>query len=190
MFEFKLEPEIPLLTVIRTGLWSLDTVAEYERALRRELVGLQRWGPSTSFIIDIRSTGAQPVPVADALRAMVERLGTLHAERTAVVTSSGIAKLEARRVADDTARVFTSMVLARDWAMRRGEETPSGNVVYNEASAAEAEGHTVRVHGPSDVDVSMTPGAALETAKRIGDAAIDALGAGTQPARFEEDQSL
>jgi hypothetical protein len=175
LFKFALEPEIPLLTVIRKGLWSLETVAEYEPALRRELAGLHRWSQSTAFIIDIRSTGPQTKAVADALRAMVGRLGSLHATRTAVVSDAGIAKLQARRVADATAQVFTSMVMARDWVMRRGEQTASGNVVYNEASDAEAEGHTVRVHGPSDCDVSMTPGAALETAKRIGDAAIEAL---------------
>ncbi|TPG42605.1 hypothetical protein EAH79_01630 [Sphingomonas koreensis] len=175
MFEFKLEREIPLLTVTRTGIWSLETVAEYEPALRRELAALHRWGSSTAFIIDIRFTGAQPSEVAEALRAMVGRLGELHATRTAVVSDAGVAKLQARRVADASAQVFTSMVMARDWAMRRGEPTVSGNVVYNEPSDVETEGHTVRVHGPSDVDVSMTPGAALETAKRIGDAALEAL---------------
>lgn len=175
MFEFKLEPEIPLLTVVRTGLWTLETVTEYERALRQELSKLQRWGPATSFIVDIRLTKPQPTQVADALRHMVAGLGHLHAARTAVVTTSGLAKLQARRIADDSAEVFTSMVLARDWVMRRGERTESGNVIYNDPSDVEVEGHSVRVHGPANVDVSMTPGAALETAKRIGDAAVESL---------------
>ena len=175
MFEFKLEPEIALLTAVRTGPWSLETVVRYEAALRRELAALHRCGPATSFIIDIRSTGAQPMEVADALRAMVGRLGALHADRTAVVTNAGIAKLQAKRVADDSAEIFTSMILARDWVARASDQTASGNLVHDVPSDAEAEGHTVRVHGPSDVDVSMTPGAALETAKRIGDAAIEAL---------------
>lgn len=174
MFEFKLEREIQLLTAIRTGLWSLDTVGKYEVALRRELAALHQCGPATSFIIDIRSTGAQPKDVAEALRTMVQGLGPLGAKRTAVVTKAGIAKLQARRVADDTTEVFTSMVLARDWVMG-GDQTARGNVVHDVPSDAEAEGQTVHVQGPSDVDVSMTPSAALETAKRIEDAAIEVL---------------
>jgi hypothetical protein len=175
LFEFALEPDIGLLTATRTGFWSLETVAAYEVALRRQLTQLQKCGRPTSFIIDIRPTGAQSKEVADELRAMVVRLGPLHAKRTAVVTASGIAKLQAKRIADVTSEVFTSLVLARDWVLgvnraERGEE-----VVYDEASDAEAEGRSVHVHGPSDLEINLTPRAALETAKRIGDAAIDAL---------------
>jgi hypothetical protein len=175
LFVFALEPEIGLLTATRTGFWSLLTVAAYELALRRELTVLQKYGPRTAFIIDIRSTGAQPKEVADALRAMVGRLGPLDAKRTAVVTASGIAKLQARRVADPNSKVFTSLVLARDWALGRCRADPSESVVYDEASDAEAEGRSVHVHGPSDLEINLTPRAALETAKRIGDAAIEAL---------------
>ena len=174
MFHFKLEPDIPLLTVTRSGLWLPETVVAYELALRRELAALHEHGEYTAFIIDIRSTGAQPRAVADRLRAMVARLGTLRATRTAIVASSGIAKLQAARVADGDSRVFTSIVLARDWVMRRGEQVPA-DIVHDEPSDATAEGRTVHVQGPSDVEVSLTPGAALETAKRIEHAAIDAL---------------
>lgn len=174
MFRFKLEPDIPLLTVTRSGIWSPETVMAYEPALRRELAALHEHGAYTAFIIDIRSTEAQPSVVADGLRAMVVRLGALRATRTAIVASSGIAKLQAARVADGDSRVFTSIVLARDWVMRRGERVPAG-IVHDEPSEATAEGRTVHVQGPSDVEVSLTPGAALETAKRIEHAAIDAL---------------
>jgi hypothetical protein len=184
LFQFKLEPEIPLLTVTRTGTWSLDTVFSYEVALRRELVELQLSGRPTSFIIDIRSSRAQPLNVAEALRAMVARLGPLHADRTAVVASSGIAKLQARRVADATAQVFTSMVLARDWVTGRVDAAQPPATVHDEPSEAEAEGLAVHVQGPSDVDVTLTPAAALETAKRISNAAVEVLvGAAARKAR-------
>jgi hypothetical protein len=175
LFEFELEPDIGLLTATRTGFWSLQTVATYEVALRRELAVLQKYGPRTAFIIDIRSTGAQPKEVADELRAMVSRLGSLHAKRTAVVTASGIAKLQAKRVADNTSEVFTSLVLARDWVLAGRPSEVDKGVVYDEASDAEADGRAVHVHGPSDLEINLTPRAALETAKRIGDAAIEAL---------------
>ena len=47
--------------------------------------------------------------------------------------------------------------------------------VHDEPSEVEADGESVHLFGPSDVEVTMTPKAALETAKRLGDAAIDAL---------------
>lgn len=175
MFKFKLEPEIPLLTATRTGIWSIDTVMAYEAALRRELVSLKLSGRPTSFIIDIRSTVAQHRDVAEALRLMVARLGLLHADRTAVVASSGVAKLQARQVADPTARVFTSMAPAREWVMGKVDAKPPVDTAHDEPSDAEAEGPAVHVHGPADVDVTLTPAAALETAKRISNAAVEVL---------------
>jgi len=182
LFEFALEPDIGLLTATRTGFWSLQTVAAYEAALRRELAALHKCGPRTAFIIDIRSTGAQPREVAAELRAMVGRLGPLHAGRTAVVTASGIAKLQAKRAADVYSGVFTSLVLARDWVLGSNPAEPGACIVYDEASDAEAEGRSVHVHGPADLEINLTPRAALETAKRIGDAAVEALIEGPQAA--------
>ncbi|MFC3579511.1 hypothetical protein [Sphingomonas hylomeconis] len=55
--------------------------------------------------------------------------------------------------------------------------------IYSDPSTVEAEGSVVHLQGPSDVDIAMTPEAALETAKRLGDAAVDAIldqAAGTQ----------
>ncbi len=92
-----------------------------------------------------------------------------------MVTSSGIAKLQAKRVADADAQVFTSMVLARDWATGRPDPVPAVGIVENKPSDAEAVGPVVHVRGPADVDVTFKPVAALETAKRIADAATEAL---------------
>jgi hypothetical protein len=175
MFDFRLEPEIGLLTVTRTGVWSLATVASYEAVLRQQLAILQQCGPSTAFIIDIRATGSQSRIVAIALQKMVGRLGPLHATRTAVVTFSGLAKLQAMRIADIDAQVFSSMSAARDWLMGNEAAAHALAEVHDDASEADAEGRAVRVRGPSDVDVTLTPVAALETAKRIGNAAVEAL---------------
>jgi hypothetical protein len=175
MFRFRLQPELSLLTVTRTGVWSLETVCSYEQALRPELAKLHLLDRPTAFIIDIRSCGAPRKNVADALRSMVQRLGALNADRTAVVTSSGIAKLEARRVADDKAQVFTSMVLARDWVMGNRAPASASRTVHSTPSNAEAEGPSVHIQGPSDVDIMLTPAAALETARRISDAAVEVI---------------
>lgn len=175
MYQFNLEPDLPLLTVTRRGFWSLDTVKAYEADLRNELAKLHGSGRPTSFIIDIRSTGAQAKNVAAALQAMVNRLGSLNADRTAVVTSSGIAKLQAKRVANDNAEVFTSMVLARDWVLGIAKPPAVPEIVHDAPSDADAEVGSVHVHGPSDVDVTFTPAAAIETAKRISNAAIEVL---------------
>ena len=39
----------------------------------------------------------------------------------------------------------------------------------------EAGDNVVHVHGPADVDVSLTPRAALETARRLGEAAVETI---------------
>lgn len=175
MFSFKLEPEIPLLTIRRSGGWSVDTVIAYEAALRRQLILLQISGRPTLCIVDIRSTAAQHREVAEALRAMVSRIGPLRPDRTAVVSSSGIAKLQARCADHPNKQIFTSMVLARDWLGAGTRARRPLDTVHDKPSSAAPEGAAVHVAGPSDVDIMLTPAAALETAKRIGDAAIDVL---------------
>ena len=49
------------------------------------------------------------------------------------------------------------------------------NVVHDVPSQADPAGVCVRIHGPSNVDINLTPQAALETAKRIGDAAVEVI---------------
>ena len=123
MFDFHIEPQISLITVTRIGSWDLATVAAYEKALRQQLADLKRHGEPTFCIVDVRSAAVHSREVADALRAAVQGLGPLHASRTAVVASSAINKLQARQIARLETRIFTSMVLARDWIMGK-EEAP------------------------------------------------------------------
>ncbi|WP_404369679.1 hypothetical protein AB5I39_17275 [Sphingomonas sp. MMS24-J45] len=47
--------------------------------------------------------------------------------------------------------------------------------VQDKASDVEAGDNAVHVQGPADVDVSLTPRAALETARRLGDAAVESI---------------
>jgi hypothetical protein len=47
--------------------------------------------------------------------------------------------------------------------------------VHNIAIHAEAVARSVHIHGASNIDITMTPAAAFDTAHRIGEAAIDAL---------------
>ena len=114
MLDIHSETELSLLSVTRTGEWNLDTVMSYEATLRTEMAHLQRSGRPTSFIIDIRPTGPHKPQVAAALRSVVERLGPLRADRIAIVSASGIAKLEVTQAATRDTQVFASMVLARD----------------------------------------------------------------------------
>jgi hypothetical protein len=49
------------------------------------------------------------------------------------------------------------------------------NKIHDEPSKVEVQEGGVHVDGPDAVDVTMTPKAALETAKRLGNAAVDLL---------------
>ncbi len=175
IFQFKLEPALSLLTVVRTGFWAIDDVLSYEIALRRELTQLNLSDRPTSAIIDTRQSGPQAKDVAEALRAMVRGLGHLNADRTAIIVSSGVAKLQAMRVTDNDAKVFTSMVLARDWVTGGMPAKPQTRLAINAPISAKVEGNVVHISGAADVDITLTPAAALETAKRIGGAALEVL---------------
>lgn len=175
MFDFKLEPGIPLLTVTRTGQWSVATVAAHEMAFRQELVQLHRSGKTTGLIVDIGATWMQARDVAWALRRMELRLGDLRPDRIAVVSSFGASRLHARHLKEPDTHIFASMEFARAWIISKADETAYPGEVHDQASHAEAEGLTVHVHGPSDVHIMLTPAAALETAKRIGDAAVEVI---------------
>ncbi|WP_380786045.1 hypothetical protein [Sphingomonas sp. R86521] len=174
MFDFQLEPEIPLLTVTRSGSWSVDTMMAYEPLLRRELALLEISGRPRCCILDIRSTTAPAHDVGAALRAMVARLGHLRPDRIAVVSSSGIRELRAQRTASPDYRIFASMRLAREW-ITEASAMRLGTTIHDQPSRVEPEGLTVHVRGPSNVDIILTPAAALETAKRMGDAAVDVI---------------
>ncbi len=51
----------------------------------------------------------------------------------------------------------------------------SNRKVHDNPSAVEARADGVHVEGPDDVSVVLTPRAALETARRLGDAAVEML---------------
>lgn len=173
MYSFIFEPDISLLTATRTGAWSLDTVALYEAALRLELAQLHLGGRPTAFITDTRFSCVQETQVDDALRTMVAGLGPLNAARTAVVTAAGLILPQGVGAADAGEQVFPSMALARNWATTEPAAEPV--TVHDEPIDAAAAGPAVHLHGLPDVNVTLTPVAALETAKRIGDAAIEVL---------------
>lgn len=175
MFNFILEPEIPMLTVARTGKWSLATVAAHEIVLRLELAHLRLSGKPRGLIVDIGSTWPQERNVALALRRMEGRLGNLRPERIAIVSSFGVSRLHARHLKEADTQVFASMKYARQWIIRMAEPTGLPSDVYDRPSQADPEGLTVHIHGPSDMGMMLTPSAALETAKRIGDAAVEVI---------------
>lgn len=67
------------------------------------------------------------------------------------------------------------MVLARDWAIANADPTPHPTIVRDTPIDAAVLGVAVHIHAEPDVNVTLTPAAALEIAKRIGDAAIEVL---------------
>ncbi|MEG3085615.1 hypothetical protein U1707_18395, partial [Sphingomonas sp. PB2P12] len=143
MFSFQLEPEIPLLTVTQTGLWTVATVSDFESEFRRELALLQISGRPTALIVDIRDTFVRNHNITEALRSMIERLGQLQADRTAVVSLLGFAKLQAGRIRDPNARIFTSMDRARDWLTSYSHTKRQSVSVNDQPSDASPEGLTV-----------------------------------------------
>lgn len=176
IFSFSLEPTIPLLTVTRTGQWSVATVGAHEILFRQELEELRLSGKTRSLIVDIGATWPQERDVVWALRRMELRLGDLRPERIAVVSSFGAARLHARHLKQADTQVFASMRFAREWIMRHAGVGGPHSEIHDKPSFADAEGLHVHIYGPTDAtDIVLTPAAALETAKRIGDAAVEVI---------------
>ena len=67
------------------------------------------------------------------------------------------------------------MAEARSWILGDLEQDLTSGPVHDEASDAAAQHGIVHVQGPDHVDILLTPRAALETSRRIGDAAIEAI---------------
>lgn len=131
---------IPLLTVTRTGQWSVATVAAHEIAFRQELVQLRHSGKTRGLIVDIGATWMQERDVAWALRRMEMRLGELRPERIAVVSSFGASRLHARHLKEPDTQIFASMGFARAWIISKADATAYPGQVHDQASHAEAEG--------------------------------------------------
>lgn len=67
------------------------------------------------------------------------------------------------------------MVLAREWTIGEAPRIAGLAMVHDRASDVEAEGSVVHLHGPSNVDLLLTPKAALEASRRIANAATEVL---------------
>lgn len=174
MLEFRLEPALRLLTVTQTGGCAPDTTCAYEEAFRLELATLRLFGGPTACIIDNRLDAAQGHD-RDALQLMIGRLGTLAADRTATVISPTSTSAAATLGEGASATVFTSMVRARDWAAGEPDTHLSHHPVEDEPCQVTASDLRVKIKSPCDGDLSLSPAAAIETARRMSDAAIDVL---------------
>lgn len=98
------------------GLLTMDVLAAYETALRREMTASRRDDPRVLMLFDSGESIVQPAPIVDRMRELgqsVRRPG----DRLAVVVGSTLLKMQADRAVQGYAdeQVFRTVEDAEAW---------------------------------------------------------------------------
>jgi hypothetical protein len=115
-YSARLDPGQKLVEIVLRGHWTVDIARSYERDFRSALDELaQRGCPlgEQATLIDITGFGVQPQDVAAQLELFAADQ-SIAPRRTAMVVSTMLLKLQARRVAPDY-RIFDNRDEALAW---------------------------------------------------------------------------
>lgn len=113
MFEIWYEPDHALLRIRIDGFWDDSTSVAFGEALRARSKAILAERAEFDVLSDARGFAVQTPEVANRFHALAER-GV--ARRTAIVVTSALAKMQARRSMESArVRIFGDMDAARAW---------------------------------------------------------------------------
>ena len=118
-FTITADAERRLFKIVMRGLWTVDTVADYHRALDKTVAALLASGvPHREMValVDARGLTAQ---TQDAVNSFRERFGDnrLAPRRLATLVSSALFKRQAERIGMGNQRMFTDEAEALAWLL-------------------------------------------------------------------------
>lgn len=115
-FEFQIDKDQRLLTVVLRGFWDIPTYFAYDLQVTEHLKALNRLPPPRSCLVDAREFLVQPQDVADGMsHGLAQRL-PLYPPRTARVVGFAICRSQAVRMTSMTEHgVFTAIEPAMAW---------------------------------------------------------------------------
>jgi hypothetical protein len=119
-FDIATDDDLKLLRVTLRGFWDGATMADYMQCIRAAMADLQRIGGCELILINMSDYPIQTKDVADGHAANLHAVKKLGAAKVALVMQSGLSKLQARRVVEDTGhRAFNSEEEALAWLCAR-----------------------------------------------------------------------
>lgn len=119
-FEFDLDREKRLLTVVMHGFWNAQTCCAYDAQMRAQLAALGRLPAPRACLVDARDFAIQSKEVADLLQDGVAKRLSLYPERTVRLVSRAISRGQAARMTNDPShRVYDSIDEALGWLLEQ-----------------------------------------------------------------------
>lgn len=113
MFEIVFDDADKLMRLRLTGFWDAETTARFVEKVRAESAAAQQRHGSFDVLGDARDFAVQTPDVAERFRLLAEQAS---ARRTAVIMTSALAGMQARRnLPTDRFRVFGDMAAAQAW---------------------------------------------------------------------------
>jgi len=121
-FEFALDRNRRLLTVVMRGFWDVATYRAYDAQLRAQLTELSRLPTPRACLVDARDFEIQSMEVAEMMRDGVAQRLPLYPERTARLVARAISRGQAGRMTNDPKhRVFDALGPAMDWLLGKDQ---------------------------------------------------------------------
>ena len=116
-FEITIDRVAHLMRITFGGNWTVETVDQLRQATRKEVARLVAGGCRAKdllILMDRRNQGPHSQEVVEALKLLsAENSGK--AKRVALLMSSALATMQAKRINAGTTRVFTSEAEALEW---------------------------------------------------------------------------
>lgn len=118
MFTVAIEPENRLLRIAVHGFWSEKVMREYVAELGRQTEALGHHGGCRRILVDMSDYPVQSQAIAEGHARIIAYGRTEMKAVTAVVMTSALSRLQARRIANLAGReLFDDEASAREWLL-------------------------------------------------------------------------
>jgi hypothetical protein len=116
MFEMSFDAERALLTVVKTGFWSMNELRQFTGAFLTLDRDIRRKHPRYRIFADCRNYSVQSAEVSKAYTEIFDDLSRDHQGRFAILVPSALARLQAKHAMPHTiVEVFTDEAEAMRW---------------------------------------------------------------------------
>jgi hypothetical protein len=124
MYKLSYDPELALLEYDLNGYWSMDDFSRFEREIRACHVQIRKDRTSYRVLSNGGDFAVQSADVRAAFEALFDALGKDNEGAFAVVVSSALSSIQAKRVLPRAnVRIFSDAVEARRWLL--ADDSPS-----------------------------------------------------------------